>query len=129
MVQAGASGYLLKEAGKKELFTAIRTIASGGKYFSSGISNMMIENFIRRAQHPSSASAPPSGAPRLTGRETEVLTHIAEGMTNRSIAEKLFLSVRTINTHRVNLMRKLKIHDTASLVRYAIQEGLVNLKK
>ncbi len=68
-----------------------------------------------------------SGKQQLTKRETEVLEYIAQGYTNRKIADTLFLSVRTVNTHRTNLMQKLDIHDTARLVRYAIETGLVKL--
>lgn len=129
ILRAGASGYVLKSAGKKEIFAAIRSAVSGERFFSPGISNLIIDSFINRAKEP-----PPqpvlsggSGKQQLTKRETEVLEYIAQGYTNRKIADTLFLSVRTVNTHRTNLMQKLDIHDTARLVRYAIETGLVKL--
>lgn len=126
MVRAGANGYVLKDAGKNELLAAVRALAQGDKFFSPSVSNVMVEEFIRRAQQQAS-DVGNNAKPRLTQRETEILRHIADGLTNSAIAEKLFLSVRTIDTHRTNIMTKLDIHDTAGLVRYAIQEGLVTL--
>jgi DNA-binding NarL/FixJ family response regulator len=130
ILRAGASGYLLKSAGKKEIFAAIKSAMSGERFFSPGISDLIIEGFVHRAQvqSPQAAiAAPASPTSQLTKREEEVLTLIAQGYTNRKIADALFLSVRTINTHRTNLMKKLDIHDTARLVRYAIETGLVKL--
>jgi two-component system, NarL family, response regulator LiaR len=126
MVRAGASGYVLKDAGKDELFTAVRAVAGGERFFSPGVSKLMVEEFIRRATDQDSAAPAPDQV--LTNRECEVLKHIAEGMTNQQIADKLFISVRTVDTHRTNLMQKLDIHDTASLVRYAIERGIVDIR-
>lgn len=130
ILRAGASGYILKSAGKKEIFEAIKSAMSGERFFSPGISHIIIESFIKRAREAGAEPAQTSTplAMQLTRRETEVLQYIAQGFTNRRIAETLFLSVRTINTHRTNLMQKLNIHDTARLVRYAIETGLVKLK-
>jgi DNA-binding NarL/FixJ family response regulator len=126
MVRAGASGYVLKDAGRDELFTAVRAVAAGERFFSPGVSKLMVEEFIRRATEQE--SGPPAPDEVLTNRESEILKHIAEGLTNQQIADKLFISVRTVDTHRTNLMQKLDIHDTASLVRYAIQKGLVDIR-
>lgn len=126
MVRAGASGYVLKDAGKKDLFAAVRAIAGGERFFSPGVSKMIIEEFIKQSQGGLRMKQQTSD--RLTGRETEILRYIAGGMTNSEIAEKLFLSPRTIDTHRNNLMQKLDIHDVAGLVRYAIEAGLVTIK-
>ncbi len=123
IVAAGANGYVLKDAGRKELIAAVRAVVGGDRFFSPGVSRMIIEDFLTRSQqHP---GKPAESSSMLTGRETEVLQHIARGMTNAQIADKLFLSVRTINTHRTNLMQKLDIHNTAGLVRYAVDHGLV----
>lgn len=130
ILRAGASGYVLKSAGKKEIFDAIKSAMTGERFFSPGISNIIIESFVKRAREtaakPELIAAQPGNS--LTKRETEILQYIAQGYTNRKIAETLFLSIRTINTHRTNLMQKLNIHDTARLVRYAIETGLVKLK-
>lgn len=129
ILRAGASGYVLKSAGKKEIFAAIRSAVSGERFFSPGISNLIIEGFINRTKGPAPQPvvSGSSGKQQLTKREIEVLEYIAQGYTNRKIADTLFLSVRTVNTHRTNLMQKLDIHDTARLVRYAIETGLVKL--
>jgi DNA-binding NarL/FixJ family response regulator len=126
MIRAGANGYLLKNAGKKELFAAVQAVVEGERFFSPGISKLMLDEFIRQVREPKAVK--PSPEQQLTKRETEILRYIAQGLTNKKIAEKLFLSVRTVNTHRANLMQKLNIHDTAGLVRYAIQNGIVDIK-
>jgi len=125
MICAGANGYVLKNATKKELFEAVRAVAAGERFFSPGISKLIIEEFIKRAQQQEAPS--PSLKQILTQREIEVLRLIAQGCTNRQIAEQLFISVRTVNTHRTNIMKKLNIHNTAELVRYAIQTGIAQL--
>jgi len=124
-LKAGASGYLLKNAGKREIFEAVRTAVSGGKFFSSRVSSIIADGLVKRIAQPAVTSPSAPAGSRLTRRETEVLQYIARGYTNRKIAEELSLSFRTINTHRANLMQKLDIHDTAGLVRYAITAGLV----
>jgi DNA-binding NarL/FixJ family response regulator len=128
VLNAGASGYVLKNAGKKDIFKAIESAMSGQRFFSPGISNIIVESFIKRAnEQPKSEPQPVSTSDQpLTKRELEVLKYIALGQTNRQIADTLFLSFRTVNTHRANIMAKLDIHETAGLVRYAISIGLVN---
>ena len=131
MLKAGANGYVLKTAGKKEIFASIDSAVSGERFFSPGVSKLIIERFIKREIQqppPSEVLLEPSGHSHLTRREVEVLQLIAQGYTNRKIAGTLFLSVRTVNTHRTNLMQKLDIHDTAGLVRHAIETGIFKLK-
>ena len=126
ILHAGASGYVLKNAGKREIFDAIRAVRDGERFFSPGVSRLIIDGFLKRAeeQDRNEKNAAPEST-GLTRRETEVLKYIAMGHTNRQIAETLFLSFRTVNTHRANLMQKLDIHDTAGLVRHAISLGLL----
>ena len=126
MIRAGADGYVLKDTDKDELFMAVRAVAAGGRFFSPGISKLIIDEFVKQARDPYAARLPSSQL--LTRRESEILRYIAQGVTSKKIAEKLFLRVRTVNTHRTNLMQKLNIHDTAGLVRYAIQNGMVDVK-
>jgi DNA-binding NarL/FixJ family response regulator len=121
-IRAGADGYLLKNAEKKEIVSAIKTIASGKKFFSTDISKIMLDGYVKRAELP--VNVPSTETPQLTKREKEILHYIAQGYTSQEIADLLFLSFRTVNTHRSNMMQKLDIHDTASLVRYAIQHGI-----
>jgi two-component system response regulator NreC len=153
MLKAGANGYLLKSAGKEEIFQATNAVLGGSTFFSPTVSDIIVQGFIQRAEAeqrgpaavppmlangaptPDAGSSaevlpiPPAAADRiaspLTKRETEVLRLIAQGMTNRAIGETLFISARTVNTHRTNLMQKLDLHDTASLVRFAIANGLL----
>ena len=130
ILRAGASAYVVKSASKREIIAAINSAMSGERFFSPGISRMIIDSFVTRAREQESAPdgrAISSGG-QLTPRETEILQYIAQGYSNRKIAEALYLSIRTVNTHRTNLMQKLDIHDTARLVRYAIESGLVKLE-
>jgi DNA-binding NarL/FixJ family response regulator len=127
ILQAGAMAYLLKTAGKKEIVAAIRSVLAGEKFFSPGISRLITEGFVKRGDVQKRGAAGESEPGVLTEREIQVLQYVAQGYTNRQIADILFLSFRTINTHRSNLMQKLDIHDTAGLVRYAITRGLVKL--
>src|SRR5688500_11626862 len=113
---AGASGYLVKDSAADELTEAIRIVARGERYLSPAIAHL--------AGKTSSGGQSPLD--RLTTREREVLQLIAEGNSNKEIAARLALSVKTIEAHRTNLMAKLDIHDTASLTRFAIARGLVS---
>jgi NarL family two-component system response regulator LiaR len=124
VVRAGADGYVLKNADKKELTAAIRAVMDGERFFSPSVSNLIVSQFahqrVREDKHD-------PARPSLTPREREVLRCIAQGKTSKTIAAELFLSIRTVNTHRANLMQKLDIHEKVGLVRYAIQTGLVDV--
>lgn len=125
MLRAGAVGYLLKDTGMDELVVAIRTVAQGESYFSRDVSATMMRRFMTNKQaKPENGSVPPE---QLTRREQEILQLIAEEYTNPEIAEKLFISPRTVDTHRRNLILKLNAKNTAGLVRYAIKHALVDL--
>lgn len=131
VLKAGASAYLLKNAGKKEIFEAVRSALSGDRFFSPGISRIIVDGFVKRSKDADQVDAGGRRAGSkqvLTEREIQILQFIAQGLTNRQIADQLCLSFRTVNTHRANLMQKLDIHDTAGLVRHAITTGLVKLE-
>lgn len=119
ILKYGADGYVLKEAAYEELIMAIESVARGKKYLSPSISSDVIDRYVK--------STGPSGTPLdvLTQKEKEVLRLIAEGHTNKEIAEKLFISVKTVEFHRLNLMKKLDIHNQASLIRFAIRLNLL----
>lgn len=117
---AGASGYLLKENAGRDLFAAIDTIRSGGVYISPILSQELAEEWVRV-----SCSARRSRLEILTGRERSVLKLVAEGKSNKEIAGMLNLSVRTVESHRAHMMKKLKVEKTADLVRYAVEKGYV----
>lgn len=114
----GADGYLVKSTGRDELLLAIRNVHAGHKHFSGAA----LEPMMRQR---SSTQAGRGVLKDLSEREIEVLAALAEGLNNREIGEKLFISPRTVDTHRTNLMRKLDTHNVAGLVRIAIQAGLV----
>jgi len=120
MIEAGANGYILKNAGKEELLTAINSVAAGGSYFSREVSLRLFENINKLHKTTSSNSEIP-----LTNREIEILKLIAQEFSNSEIADKLFISIRTVDTHRRNLIEKLGVKNTAVLVKYAIKKGLI----
>ena len=117
-ISAGAEGYLLKEDADTELFKAIEKIRSGGYYISPLLSGELTHELIQ--EHHKGQLPPPKS---LTVREREVLKLIAEGVKNKEIADLLFISARTVEHHRANIMRKLNIKKTANLIKYAICEG------
>jgi DNA-binding NarL/FixJ family response regulator len=119
-LQAGAAGYLLKSCSPEELRTAIAALAAGRSYLSPSITGCVVEALAQPAESPSPVSL-------LTAREREVLQLIAEGLSSKEIAAALGVSLKTVETHRCNLMAKLKIRKASRLVRIAIHEGLVAL--
>ena len=119
-VRAGVGGYVLKEACAEELVQAIRAVAAGKRYFSPPLNEGVIENYLRQAQ-----DQPPDPYGALTEREREVLQLTAEGHSGVEVAGRLFISPRTVESHRASLMRKLGVHNQKELVRYAVQRGLV----
>lgn len=118
-LRAGAVGYLLKDAGTAELELAIRAVAREETYLSPAISKHVVSDYVRRI------GGECSSLERLTRRQREILQLIAEGHSTQEIAQMLSISVKTVETHRAQLMERLDIHDVASLVRYAIRVGLV----
>jgi len=124
MLEAGAKGYVLKTAGKEEMIAAVNAVASGDSYFSHLISTRIIEQL----QHHKVGSGIASAAeqPPLTPREFEVLKLIALEYSNPEIAQKLYISIRTVDTHRRNLLEKLGVKNTAGLVKYALKMGLLD---
>ncbi len=116
-LEYGASGYLLKESAAQQLADAIRAVSRGELFLGPGIPRTVLD-------HMNEGGDPYE---TLTTRERQVLQCVAEGKTNRQIAEQLGLAVKTIDTHRMRLMRKLNIHDQTNLVKFAVRRGLVSL--
>ncbi len=114
-MQAGAVGYVLKTQAAADIVQAIRDVVQGEIYLSSRVSRAVVKAYLTRSDLPPDP---------LTSRERETLQLIAEGQTTKEIAWRLGLSVKTVESHRIRLMRKLDIHETATLVRYAIRRGL-----
>ncbi len=118
LMQLGATGYVLKDIGSDELLKAIEAVYQGSTYFSAGISQSLFSRFDEARLTTDEL---------LTKREEEVIKLIAEGECNKNIARILDISVRTVETHRHNIKKKLGIHSAAGLTRYAIENGLVKL--
>ena len=123
VLNAGASGYLTKSCSFEELVSAIRVVAANKKYLSPDISGIVIEESLVR-----SSTAKSKITSILTVREREVLQLLAEGKTVKQIASQLYLSIKTVHTHRKQIMDKLNIHSIAELTKYALREGLTSLK-
>jgi DNA-binding NarL/FixJ family response regulator len=118
---AGAEGYLLKEDADSELISAIDTMRKGGTYISPLLSTQLADLFMQKSRPLSEQFSSPGEL--LTTREREIIKLIAEGKSSREVAELLFISSRTVQHHRANIMKKLNIKKTADLVKYAIQKG------
>ena len=120
VMSAGARGYLLKDDGYPELLVALRAVGAGRRFFSDSVESRILTQYAERVAGQFGAAPAP-----ITPREREVLTRIGQGQTNKSIAKALLLSVKTVEKHRSNLMRKLGLHNTAAVTVYAIRQGLI----
>ena len=121
-LQAGADGYVLKDTTHSELVSAIRHVLSGKRYLSPGVSEKVIEGYLEEKRIVKSRTAWDT----LTKREREILKLIAEGYKNKEIADYLCVSLKTVEKHRTNLMKKLDIHNVATLTAFAMEKGLIN---
>lgn len=127
VIQCGANGYVLKNSLLEDLFTAIRSVKKGQAFFSPSVSKVIVDSYMGRPSSGGRADSKPGRS--LTTREREILQLIAEGHLHQKIADRLNISVRTVDTHRNNIMKKLDLHDTASLVTYAIKNGIVIMQQ
>jgi two-component system, NarL family, response regulator NreC len=120
-LNAGADGYVLKDASRAELLQAVRAILSGQTFLCASVTAKVVSGYLRpKAEDPTLLSAE-----HVTEREREVLTQVALGSSNKLIARALGVSVKTVEKHRANLMRKLTLHNTAAVTRFAIRHGMV----
>lgn len=122
-LEAGASGYVLKDAPAEQLVYAIREARKGGKYLSPSVVNKVVSQYLQTSVRPKDAYD------LLSSREREVLKMLAEGLSVKEIAYRLKLSVKTVEAHKYNLMKKLDVHDRTELVKYAIQKRLIRLSE
>lgn len=122
-IAAGVAGYLMKETAAKDLLRAIRDVCSGNAFFSPRIAKRLLKRWTN-SDLPSSSIVPPA----LTSRQLEVVQLIAEGFSSKQMAERLTVSIKTIEKHRQAAMNKLDIHDIATLTRYVVSSGVVELK-
>lgn len=125
MLQAGASGYVPKKAAPTELINAIRTVHEGNVFLYPSLAKSLVRDFLGRASDATDRAA----LDGLTEREQEVLKLIADSLTNQEIAERLTISVKTVERHRANIMSKLNLHSRTELVKYAIRKGLIEVDK
>lgn len=124
LMESGAIGYLLKDTGKDELCSAIKLAAKGTPFISSGMSMKMMQKVLHPSKEDEAENTENAG---LSKRELEILSLISEGYTNAEIADKLFTSKRTIETHRQNILEKTQAKNTPNLIKYAIQHKLIGL--
>lgn len=121
VLEAGARGYVLKSDAGRDLIAAVETLCEHKPFFTARISEMMLEGFLKSGVIDPSKVTPSS----LTSREREVVQLLAEGKSNKEIAEILYISVKTVETHRSHLMEKLNLHSISDLVRYAVRNELI----
>ncbi len=124
MLEAGAAGYLLKDCAFEELENAIRTVLANRTYLSPSIADIVVRNYVRQVP-----AKDPTAQAELTPREREVLQLLTEGKATKQVARDLDVSVKTVETHRRNVMHKLDLHSVAELTKYAIREGLTSLNE
>jgi two-component system response regulator NreC len=124
MLKAGASGYVPKRSSPEILLTAIRTVAEGQVFLHPMVAGTLVRDYLSRA----GSREEPAVYDGLTSRQREVLTLIAEGLSNQEIAKDLDISVRTVERHRENIMQRLDLHSCVDLVKYALRKGLIRLK-
>lgn len=122
-LKAGASGYLPKNISQNELLEAITTIYAGGDYFSEAISDMILKSFVRKSR----SSDHDEPGELLSKRELEILSLFAGGYSNSEISEKLFISIRTVESHKNHIMQKLNLKSTVDLVKFAIRHNIAGI--
>lgn len=118
-LEAGAAGYIMKDAPASQLLYAIETVRKGERYLSPNVLKKVVDGYVRNTNRPQTSYD------RLTAREREILKLLAEGLTVKEIAIRLNLSVKTVEVHKHNLMKKIDVHDKAELIKYAIQKKLI----
>jgi two-component system response regulator NreC len=123
MLGAGASGYIPKRAAPNDLIAAIHAVRSGGVFLFPSVARLLVKDYRQRLERGGSAGV----FDILTEREREVLSLIAQGLSNQEIADRLVISIKTVNRHRENIMAKLNLHSRVELVRYAIEKGLIEM--
>lgn len=122
-IKAGASGYLPKDAGRGELLKAIRALNAGDEYFTNDVSQTIAKSYLKETQLAEQRKT----ETHITPREKEIIKYVAEGMLNKEIAEKLCISIRTVDTHKTHILNKLELKSSVDLVRYAIKNGIIDL--
>lgn len=125
-IQSGVDGYLHKNTDKEMLIEAIRSVNAGNRYFNEAITSLVFEDFYKKEKY--SAPKKIKNDSDLTKREQEVLMEVANGKSNKEIADTLFISIKTVETHKTNILGKLGLRNTAELVKYAIKNNLIPME-
>jgi DNA-binding NarL/FixJ family response regulator len=125
-IKCGIDSYLPKDANKETLITAIRTVMKGEKYFNQAITNLVFEDFYQKEKDGKKRER--SVSTGLTKRENEILERVAFGKSNQEVADSLYISIKTVETHKTNILEKLGLRNTAELVRYAIKNNIITLE-
>jgi DNA-binding NarL/FixJ family response regulator len=124
-IKAGAKGYLPKNTTRKEIIDAIHAIYNNNEYYSESISNVILKSYVQKAK--STDILPIRAEDILSTREIEILKYFAGGMSNQDIADKLFISIRTVESHKNHIMQKLELKSTVELIKYAIKNKIVDI--
>lgn len=124
-IKFGAKGYLPKNITREELVDAIKQVYNGNEYFSKDVSGIILKNYLKQVKNPERVET--LQEERLTPREMEILKFVAEGYSNQLIADKLFISVRTVESHKNHIMQKLELTTTVDLVKYALKNKIIDL--
>ena len=125
-LQAGAAGYIIKRTAAADLLAAVRAVARGESFLSPSLAHALVTDYAERGTRPQAAEAASDSYETLTSREREVLQLVGEGNTNQEIADRLRISIKTVQTHRAAVMEKLGLRDVTHLVRYTVRRGLVD---
>jgi two-component system response regulator NreC len=126
-LKAGAAGYVLKDAPRADLIHSIEVVKRGGQYLSSRALKKVVRQHVKSPRNTKRAISPESDYERLSDREREVLKLLADGLALKEIASRLVLSVKTVDAHKTNMMRKLDLHDRAEVIKYAIRRKLIRV--
>lgn len=126
LIELGIKAFVLKNADQEEFILALKTVAKGKSYFSAEVTQSLLNPNQETSESFSTADNNSLIMSKLTDREIEILRLIAEGYSNKEIGDKLFISHRTVDTHRTNLMKKLEVHNIAGLIKFAIRSGMVS---
>lgn len=123
LIKVGAKGHLSYDTGRSEMLEAIYSLRNGYDFYAKTITNLLLNSYL----HDSESSKDKNMISHLSPRETEVLKQFAEGKTNKQIADKLFISIRTVETHKTNIMKKINLKTTVDLVKFAIKNNIIEL--
>lgn len=127
-IKCGIDGYIPKNSNKQEILEAIKAVTQGEKFFNKAITNLIFEDFYNTEKDGKESSKRLKTSTQVTKRENEVLRLAADGKSNQEIADELFISIKTVETHKMNILEKLGLKNTAELVKYAIKHNIISIE-